>query len=165
MAGVVSSLRYLLADVIGDDDAATPLLPEGLPDAVVPVVSDGIHRLIDYQGPSYAQLYVDRSRRFVGRSGVDDAMFGEIARLMAIRMSYDDPIRIAQLKLGELKNFWHFLSLRALAHEFDWVAISPLVPHRVMKDCAHQVPNLRFRAFCPLDAIQPFFNGDWLHLV
>jgi hypothetical protein len=101
VAGVLSSLRYLLADVIGDDDAATPLLPEGLPDAVAPVVSKGIHRLIDYQGPSYAQLYVDRLRRFVGRTGVDDAMLGEIARLMAIRMSYDDPIRIAQLKLGE----------------------------------------------------------------
>jgi hypothetical protein len=101
VAGVLSSLRYLLADVIGDDDAATPLLPEGLPDAVVPVVSDGIHLLIDYQGPSYAQLYVDRLRRFVGRTGVDDVMFGDIARLMAIRMSYDDPIRIAQVKLGE----------------------------------------------------------------
>jgi hypothetical protein len=101
VAGVLSSLRYLLADVIGDDDAATPLLPEGLPDAIVPVVSEGIHLLIDYQGPSYAQLYVDRLRRFVGRAGVDEAMLGEIARLMAIRMSYEDPIRIAQLKLGE----------------------------------------------------------------
>ena len=57
--------------------------------------------MIDYQGPSYAQLYVDRLRRFIGRRGVDDAMFGEIARLMALRMSYEDPIRIAQLKLGE----------------------------------------------------------------
>jgi hypothetical protein len=101
VAGVLSSLRYLLADVIGDDDAATPLLPEGLPDAIVPVVSQAIHLLIDYQGPSYAQLYVDRLRRFVGRSGVDDAMLGEIARLMVTRMSYEDPIRIAQLKLGE----------------------------------------------------------------
>jgi hypothetical protein len=101
VAGVLSSLRYLLADVIGDDDAATPLLPEGSPDAIAPVVSEGIHLLIDYQGPSYAQLYVDRLRRFVGRAGVDDTMFGEIARLMANRMSYQDPIRIAQLKLGE----------------------------------------------------------------
>ena len=30
-------------------------------------------------------------------------MFGEIARLMAMRMSYQDPIRIAQLKLAELE--------------------------------------------------------------
>jgi hypothetical protein len=103
VASVLSSLRYLLADVIGDDDAAPPFLPEGLPDSAVADVSDGIHLLIDYQGPSYAQLYVDRVRRFVGRKDVDEAMLGEIVRLLARRMSYQDPIRIAQLKLGELE--------------------------------------------------------------
>lgn len=101
MAGVWSSIRYLLADFIGDDDAAPPFLPDGLPDAVVPIASEGIERLIDYQGPGYAQLYVDRLKRFVGRR-VDDTLFGEIARLMALRMSYDDPVRIAQTKLAEL---------------------------------------------------------------
>ena len=70
---------------------------------MVPIVSEGIHRLIDYQGAGYAQLYVDRVRRFIGKPGVDDAMLGEIARLMAMRMSYQDPIRIAQLKLAELE--------------------------------------------------------------
>jgi hypothetical protein len=99
----VSSLRYLLADLIGEDDGVPPLLPEGLPDSAVAVVSDAIHLLMDYQGASYAQLYVDRVRRFVGRNGVDQAMLGEIARLMALRMSYQDPIRIAQLKLAELE--------------------------------------------------------------
>jgi len=102
MAGVLSSLRYLFADVIGDDDDAPPFLPDGLPEAAASVVSEAIHRLIDYQGPSYATLYVDRLGRFIGRRGVDDAMFGEIARLMALRMCYEDPIRIAQLKLAEL---------------------------------------------------------------
>ena len=102
MAGVWSSIRYLLADFIGDDEAAPPFLPDGLPDAVAPIASDGIERLIHYQGPGYAQLYVDRLKRFVGRRGVDDLLFGEIARLMAQRMSYDDPIRIAQTKLAEL---------------------------------------------------------------
>jgi hypothetical protein len=101
VAGVLSSLRYLLADIIGDDGGEPPFLPDGLPDGAAPVVSDGIHRLIDYQGASYAQLYVDRLRRFVGRRGVDAAMFAEIARLMALRMSYEDPIRIAQSKLAE----------------------------------------------------------------
>jgi hypothetical protein len=103
VASVLSSLRYLLADFIGEDDAAPPLLPDGLPTGAAATVSDGIHRLIDYQGPSYAQLYVNRVRRFVGRRGVDDAMVGEIARLMALRMSYEDPIRIAQLKLAEFE--------------------------------------------------------------
>jgi hypothetical protein len=101
VAGVLSSLRYLLADVIGDDDGAPPFLPDGLPEGAAPIVSEGIHLLIDYQGPSYASLYADRLRRFVGRRGVDDVMFGEIARLMAMRMSYEDPIRIAQSKLAE----------------------------------------------------------------
>jgi hypothetical protein len=102
VTGVWSSVRYLLADFIGDDDAAPPFLPDGLPDAVVPAVSEGIERLIDYQGPGYAQLYVDRLRRFIGRRGVDEALLGEIARLMAARMSYQDPIRIAQIKLAGL---------------------------------------------------------------
>jgi hypothetical protein len=103
LAGVVSSLRYLLADFIGDDEDTPPFLPEGLRDGAAPVVSDAIHRLIDYQGGGYATLYVDRLRRLVGRRDVDDAMFGEIARLMAMRMSYEDPIRIAQVKLAELE--------------------------------------------------------------
>jgi hypothetical protein len=101
VAGVLSSLRYLLADFIGDDDDTPALLPDGLSDDVAAVVSEGIHRLTDYQGASYARLCVDRLQRFVGRHDVDDAMLGEIARLMAMRMSYEDPIRIAQLKLAE----------------------------------------------------------------
>jgi hypothetical protein len=102
VAGVWSSIRYLLADFIGDDGGVPPFLPDGLPEAVVPIASEGIERLIDYQGAGYAQLYVDRLKRFVGRRGLDDALFGEIARLMAERMCYDDPIRIAQTKLAEL---------------------------------------------------------------
>jgi hypothetical protein len=99
--GILSSLRFLFADILGEDDNPPPFLPQGLPEAVTVVASDAIHLLIDYQGPSYAQLYVDRLERFVGRNGVDDAMLVEIARLMAARMSYQDPIRIAQLKLAE----------------------------------------------------------------
>ena len=95
VAGVWSSIRYLLADFIGDDGGLPPLLPDGLPDAVVPIASEGIERLIGYQGAGYAQLYVDRLKRFVGRRGVDDALFGEIARLMALahELRRSDPDR------------------------------------------------------------------------
>jgi hypothetical protein len=103
VSGVLSSLRYLLSDFIGEDDDDEPFLPQGLPESAASTVSEGIHRLIEYQGIAYAKLYVERLRRFVGKRGVDDAMFGEIARLMAMRMSYEDPVRIAQLKLAELE--------------------------------------------------------------
>jgi hypothetical protein len=99
--GILSSLRYLFADIIGDDDDTPPCVPDDLPAGTEAIVRAGIDRLIEYQSPRYAQLYVDRLCRFVGKSGIDAVLFGEIARLMALRMSYEDPIRIAQLKLTE----------------------------------------------------------------
>lgn len=102
---VRESLRYLFADIIGEQDGSMPHLPAGLPEAVVPVASDAIHLLIEYQGTRYAKLYVERLKRFVGKRGLDDAMLLEIARLMAMRMSYEDAIRIAQLKLLELEAY------------------------------------------------------------
>lgn len=99
---LLASLRYLFADIIGDEDEGPPVLPEACPDHLGPAVTDAIHLLIAYQSTSYAQLYIDRLERFVGRRGVDDALLGEIARLMAERMAYEDAIRIAQLKLGEV---------------------------------------------------------------
>ena len=104
MASVLSSVRYLLADIIGDDDEPPPSLPDNLPDGVAPLVNNAIGLLIDYQGPSYAQLYMDRLLRFVGRANVDATTLGDIAQLMAMRMSYEDPIRIAQLMLAEHAN-------------------------------------------------------------
>ncbi|MFB9263147.1 DUF6537 domain-containing protein [Bradyrhizobium erythrophlei] len=100
--GLLASLRYLFADIIGDQDDATPMLPDACPEQLAPAVGDAIHSLIVYQSVSYAQLYVDRLKRFIGRRGVDPAMLAEIAQLMAQRMAYEDPIRIAQIKLGEL---------------------------------------------------------------
>ena len=102
--GIVSSLRYLFADFLDEEDHTPPFLPPGLPEEAVTAVSDGIHLLMDYQGASYARLYVDRLKRLVGKQGVDAAMLNEIARLMAERMAYQDAIRIAQLKLAEYRD-------------------------------------------------------------
>lgn len=104
MASFLSSLRYLFSDFIGEREGSgtPPTLPAGLPESLEPDVSEGIHLLMDYQGARYARLYVDRLRRFIGKPGVDEAMFAEVARLMAMRMSYQDPVRIAQLKLAEV---------------------------------------------------------------
>ena len=99
--GLVSSLRYLFADFLEEEDRSRPSLPDGLPEDAVPIVSEGIHLLMDYQGASYARLYVDRLKRFIGKHGVDAAVLRDIARLMVNRMAYEDAIRIAQLKLAE----------------------------------------------------------------
>lgn len=99
--GLLSSLRYLFADFLDEQDNTPPALPERLPDGAAPIVGEGIHLMMDYQGAAYARLYVERLQRFVGRIDVTPAMFSEIARLLAIRMAYQDAIRIAQSKLAE----------------------------------------------------------------
>lgn len=101
--GIVSSLKYLFADFLGEEDMTPPFLPEGLPEGAAPVVSEGIHVLMDYQGASYARLYVERLGRFIDK-GMTPATFGEMARLMTSRMAYEDAIRIAQLKLFEYRD-------------------------------------------------------------
>ena len=99
--GLLSSLRYLFADFLDEQDTTPPRLPDGLPDSVSSIVDDGISLLMDYQGAAYAKLYVERLQRFIGRVDVSPAMLAEIARLLASRMAYQDAIRIAQLKLAQ----------------------------------------------------------------
>lgn len=99
--GILPAIRSVFADILGDDENPVPTLPAGLPERVRPVASEAVNRLLDYQGPGYAQLYVARLRRFIGRRHLDDEIFAEIARLLAVRMAYDDAIWMAQLKLAE----------------------------------------------------------------
>jgi hypothetical protein len=70
-----------------------------------------------------------------------------------------------KLEFRQFEYVRHLLPFRALADELDWVAIDPLVPHRVMEDGTHQISNLRSRCFRQLNAVQPFFNGDRLYLI
>ena len=102
--GLVSSLRYLFADFLDEEDNTPPFLPDGLTQEAGAIVSDGIHVLMDYQGASYARLYVERLNRFIGKQGIDAATLCNIASLMANRMAYEDAIRIAQLKLAEYRD-------------------------------------------------------------
>jgi hypothetical protein len=101
--GIVSSLKYLFADFLDEEDTTPPYLPDSLPEAAVRIVSDGIHRLMDYQGAAYAKLYVERLERFIDK-GLAAETYCEIAKLMAERMAYQDAIRIAQLKLAEYRD-------------------------------------------------------------
>lgn len=59
------------------------------------VVARGIDRLMDYQGQSYVDLYRTRLEPFRTR---DPELLCEIARQLALRMSYEDVIRVAQHK-------------------------------------------------------------------
>jgi len=63
---------------------------------------EGARRSVDYQDPAYAQLYLDRVARFLpverGNEGHAHALTKAVARHLALWMTYEDTIRVADLK-------------------------------------------------------------------
>lgn len=62
------------------------------PAASLDIVEEGIRRLVAYQDRRYAALYLDRL------DGMDAAIVRDVARHLAVRMSFEDVIRVAQAK-------------------------------------------------------------------
>ncbi|MGE0799338.1 MAG: indolepyruvate oxidoreductase subunit beta family protein [Lautropia sp.] len=72
-----------------------------LPAAARALAHDGVARLLDYQDPHYAALYLDRLAALSGAapaSAADDLLLPDAARHLALWMSYEDTIRVADLK-------------------------------------------------------------------
>jgi indolepyruvate ferredoxin oxidoreductase, beta subunit len=68
------------------------------PPLAQPVVEAGLARMLDYQDASYARLYYDRVRRIAALDRGDGALTAAVARHLALWMSYEDVIRVADLK-------------------------------------------------------------------
>jgi indolepyruvate ferredoxin oxidoreductase, beta subunit len=65
------------------------------------IVLEGVRRAIDYQDPEYAKLYLDRLEVIAGLDGMrgDDWSLTEAtARSLALWMTFEDTIRVADLK-------------------------------------------------------------------
>lgn len=65
------------------------------PETARDVIGIGADRLMAYQGRRYADLYLTRLKSFAAR---DAELCREVARHLALRMAYEDVIRVAQLK-------------------------------------------------------------------
>lgn len=72
-----------------------------LPRGAVDIAIEGVRRLSDYQNKRYAALYLDRLERFAKNKNAGTEFLRELARLLAVRMSFEDTIRVAQLKIRE----------------------------------------------------------------
>ena len=81
------------------------------PTASLDVVEEGIRRLAVYQDRRYAALFLDRL------TGVDAAIVREVARHLAVRMSYEDVIRVAQAKTSRERLERVRAEVRAKPHE------------------------------------------------
>ena len=72
-----------------------------LPAAAQAFATEGVRRLMDYQDGAYAGLYLDRLARVraADDGALDWEMTRETARYLALWMSYEDTIRVADLKI------------------------------------------------------------------
>jgi len=112
-AGVVAmpastAARKLSSDI--PEQARTPALGDlltrlrQLPPSVQPLALEGVRRLIDYQDPLYAKLYLQRLARVVELATAAAGTMGAwslaeaTARALALWMSFEDTIRVADLK-------------------------------------------------------------------
>ena len=77
-------------------------IAEVVPKAASPMVVEGARRLADYQDIAYADAYLDRLAQVVAvDNGGSDGTYrltSETARHLALWMSYEDAIRVADLK-------------------------------------------------------------------
>lgn len=80
---------------------ATPVEPRfvDLPPAAHDILAEGVARLTDYQDARYADEYLTTVRQFAAMANADPKFVRELARHLALRMSVEDVIRVAQLKL------------------------------------------------------------------
>jgi indolepyruvate ferredoxin oxidoreductase alpha subunit len=73
-----------------------------MPEAARAFATEGVRRLAAYQDFAYARLYLDRFeaiRDADAKAGAGGKLLAETARHLAVRMSYEDVIRVAQVKI------------------------------------------------------------------
>jgi indolepyruvate ferredoxin oxidoreductase beta subunit len=73
-----------------------------MPEAARAFMSEGVRRLAAYQDLAYARLYLDRLKPIVdadAKAAADGRLLAETARHLAVRMSYEDVIRVAHVKI------------------------------------------------------------------
>ncbi len=84
--------------------SVAPLLERmnnGFPPRAHTMITEGLKKLVDYQDPDYAGLYLERLGGFVALDSAkkDWRLTRDMARYLALAMSYEDTIRVADLKI------------------------------------------------------------------
>ena len=97
-----------------------------MPLAARAMIGEGVRRLAAYQDLAYVRRYLDRLaavRDADARAGANGRLLSEAARHLAVRMSYEDVIRVAQAKVDPAR-------LRRIAEEMK---VKPGEPYVVVE--------------------------------
>jgi indolepyruvate ferredoxin oxidoreductase, beta subunit len=100
-----------------------------MPALAQPTAIEGVRRLIAYQSVAYAKLYLDRLRPITEAdvaAGAHGKLLKEVSRHLAVRMSYEDVVRVAQAKIAPSR-------MRRIAREELRVKDEPYSVHDFLK--------------------------------
>jgi len=123
--------------------AATPALVEHEVARTFPAVAqatglEGVRRLINYQNVAYGWLYLDRLRPIIEAdqvSGAQGKLVKEVARHLAVRMSFEDVVRVAQAKIAPAR-------MRRIAREELRANREPFSVHDFLKPGIEEMTQL-----------------------
>jgi indolepyruvate ferredoxin oxidoreductase, beta subunit len=99
------------------------------PAATRDVMIEGVRRLTRYQDLAYARLYLDRLlpiRAADKEAEADGKLLREVARHLAVRMSYEDVIKVAEAKIEPAR-------MRRIAEELKAVPDEPIIVAEFLK--------------------------------
>ncbi|MBT5047964.1 MAG: indolepyruvate oxidoreductase subunit beta family protein [Rhodospirillaceae bacterium] len=101
-------------------EALEARIAAGFPECAHEVLLEGARRLTDYQDESYGVTYLERVTAIWAveqAAGGDGTLTREVGRQLALRMSYEDVIRVAQLKSAPERYERVRAEVRAKPHE------------------------------------------------
>ena len=113
-------------------------ISQKFPAAAQPIAIEGVRRLVAYQSDAYARLYLDRLTAVAAAdadAGAQGQLLKEIARHLAVRMSYEDVVRVAQAKIEPSR-------MRRIAREELRVKDEPFSVHDFLKPGIEELTQL-----------------------
>jgi len=102
------------------------------------IVLEGVRRLADYQNLAYVQLYLTRLKPIAeadARAGMQGRLLREVARHLAVRMSFEDVVRVAEAKIAPKR-------LARIAREELGVTDEPFTVHDFLKPGIEELTQL-----------------------
>ena len=106
-----------------------------VPAAAQELAREGVRRMIDYQDVAYAGLYLDRLDKVAALAGTADGsrLTESVARGLALWMSFEDTIRVADLKIRAARSKRVLQEVRPSAGQL--VQVTEFMKPRVEEIC------------------------------
>ncbi len=118
---------------------------------------EGVRRLVPYQSAGYARLYIDRLKPVLEAdeaAGAHGRLLKQVARHLAVRMSYEDVVRVAQAKISPAR-------MARIAREELRVQDEPFSVHDFLKPGIEEMCQL-LPSFLARPIMRVAARGGWL---